>query len=112
MTAILQKRRSRLASHDSVRGGQNGSKAFQRLLADRSIDCSMSRSDNVWNNAGIESYFSSLKTERIGQNIYRTQNESQVDVFDCIDRFYNSRRLHSTISYESPITLEAKMRFA
>ena len=49
----------------------------------------MSRSGNVWDNAATESFFSSLKTERIGRKTYRTRNHAKADVFDYIERFYN-----------------------
>ena len=72
----------------------------------------MSRAGNVWDNEAVESFFSSLKTERIGQKLYRTRDEARADVFDYIERFYNPRRRHSTIGYESPMAFEAKMRLA
>jgi len=64
----------------------------------------MSRSGNVWDNAAIESFFSSLKTERIARKIYRTKNAAKADVFNCIERFYNTNRLHSPIGYVSPLS--------
>ena len=48
----------------------------------------MSRSGNVWDNAAMESFFSSLKTERIGRKVYRTRDAARADVFDYIERFY------------------------
>jgi putative transposase len=68
----------------------------------------MSRSGNVWDNAAMESFFSSLKTERIERKIYRTRNEARADVFDYIERFYNSIRRHSTIGYVSPVGSSAR----
>ncbi|MEH2483228.1 transposase InsO family protein [Nitrobacteraceae bacterium AZCC 2146] len=59
-------------------------------MADSGIVCSMSRSGNVWDNAAMESFFSSLKTERTARKIYRTRNEARADVFDYIERFYNA----------------------
>jgi putative transposase len=53
-------------------------------------------------NAAMESFFSSLKTERTSNKTYRTRNEAKADVFDYIERFYNSKRRHSTIGYLSP----------
>jgi putative transposase len=72
------------------------SEQFQRLMADNGVDCSMSRSGNVWDNAAMESFFSSLKTERIGSKVYRTRHAARADVFDYIERFYNAIRRHST----------------
>jgi putative transposase len=56
-------------------------------MADSDITCSMSRSGKVLDNAAMESFFSSLKTERIARTIYRTRNEAKADVFDYIERF-------------------------
>jgi putative transposase len=67
-----------------------------------------SRSGNVWDNAATESFFSSLKTERIARKVYRTRDEAKADVFDYIERFYNTKRRHSTIGYLSPMEFEMK----
>ena len=98
--------------HHSDRGSQYSSEQFQRLMADNGVVCSMSRSGNVWDNAAMESFFSSLKTERIARRIYRTRDEARADVFDYIERFYNTRRRHSTIGYLSPMEFEMKAEFA
>ena len=92
--------------HHSDRGSQYTSEQFQRLLSDHGITCSMSRSGNCWDNAAMESFFSSLKTERIGRKIYRTRDEARADVFDYIERFYNVKRRHSAIGYKSPMEFE------
>ncbi len=75
---------------------------FQRLLADNGITCSMSRAGNVWDNSAMESFFSSLKTERTARKVHRTRDEARADVFDYIERFYNPRRRHSKLGYLSP----------
>jgi transposase InsO family protein len=98
--------------HHSDQGSQYTSEAFQRLLADHGVDCSMSRSGNCWDNAAMESFFSSLKTERVSRRTYRTRDEAKADVFDYIERFYNPKRRHSTIGYLSPIAFEEKMALA
>ncbi|HEX2693567.1 MAG TPA: IS3 family transposase [Gemmatimonadaceae bacterium] len=98
--------------HHSDRGSQYTSDQFQRLMADHGVTCSMSRSGNVWDNAAMESFFSSLKTERIARRIYRTRDEARADVFDYIERFYNTKRRHSTIGYLSPMEFEMKAGFA
>ena len=76
------------------------------LMADNGVTCSMSRSGNVWDNAPMESFFSSMKTERIGRKTYRTRNQARADVFDYIERFYNPTRRHSTLGYLSPVDFE------
>lgn len=76
------------------------------------ITCSMSRSGNVWDNAAMESFFSSLKTERTARKVYRTRNDARADVFDYIERFYNPKRHHSTLGYLSPNDFETKVGLA
>ncbi len=88
------------------------SEQFQRLVADSGIVYGMSRSGNVWDNAAMESCFSSLKTERTERKTYRTRNEARADVFDYIERFYNATRRHSTIGYLSPVEFERKVGLA
>jgi len=92
--------------HHSDQGSQYTSEQFQRLMADHSITCSMSRSGNVWDNAAMESFFSSLKTERCARKVYRTRDDARADVFDYIECFYNPRRRHSTLGYLSPVEFE------
>ena len=91
---------------------QYSSEQFQRLMADHGVVCSMSRSGNVWDNAAMESFFSSLKPERTARKTYRTRDEARADVFDYIERFYNARRRHSTIGYLSPMEFETKAGLA
>jgi putative transposase len=98
--------------HHSDQGSQYSSEQFQRLMVDSGIVCSMSRSGNVWDNAAMESFFSSLKTERTARKTYRTRNEAKADVFDYIERFYNGIRRHSTIGYISPVEFERKVGLA
>jgi putative transposase len=81
-------------------------------MADNGVDCSMSRSGNVWDNAAMESFFSSLKTERIGRKADPTRDAASADVFDYIERFYNTIPRHSTIGYLSPAEFERKVGLA
>ncbi|MBS0579091.1 MAG: transposase [Proteobacteria bacterium] len=83
-------------------GKSNTSELFQRLLTDNGLTCSMSRSGNVWDNSAMESFFSSLKTERCHRKVYSTRDQARADVFDYVERFYNPRRRHSTLGYLSP----------
>jgi putative transposase len=66
----------------------------------------------VWDNAAMESFSSSLKTERTGRKLYRTRDDAKSDLFDYIERFYNPKRRHSTISYLSPMEFETQAGFA
>ena len=104
--AIWRRGRPQTLLHHSDQGSQYTSEPFQRLMADHGIACSMSRSGNVWDNAAMESFFSSLKIERIRRRIYRTRDDARADVFDYIERFYNPTRRHSTIGYVSPVDFE------
>ena len=94
--------------HHSDRGTQYTSEAFQRLLASLKITCSMSRSGNVWDNSVMESFFSSLKTERTNRKHYATRNAARADVFDYIERWYNPTRRHSTLGNISPAKFEER----
>ena len=68
----------------------------------------MSRAGNVWDNSAMESFFSTLKTERIDRKVYRSRDAARADVFDCVERFHNPRRRHSTLGHLSPLELEAR----
>ena len=83
-----------------------GAVAVRRKLRRDDVVCSMSRSGHVLDNAAIESFFSSLKTERTARKTYRLRDEAKADVFDYIERFYNPKRRHSTIGYLSPMEFE------
>ena len=80
-------------------------------MSDHGVVCSMSRSRNVWDNAAMGSFFSSLKTERTARKTYRTRDQAKADVFDYIECFYNPKR-HSTIGYLSPVEFERQAGFA
>jgi putative transposase len=92
--------------HHSDGGSLYQSEQFQRLMADNGVIYSMSPSGNVWDNAAMESFFSSLKTEKIGKKIYMARDEAKAEVFDYIERFYNPVSRHSTIGYLSPVEFE------
>ena len=94
MMAIWRRGKPDALLHHSDRGSQYTSEQFQRLMADHGVVCSMSRSGNVWDNAAMESFFSSLKTERTTRRMYRTRDDAKADVFDYIERFYNRASEH------------------
>lgn len=108
LMAIWRRGKPDALLHHSDRGSQYTSEQFQTLMADHGLTCSMSRSGNVWDNAAMESFFSSLKTERTARKVYRTRDQARADVFDYIERFYNPQRRHSTIGYVSPMEFERK----
>ena len=112
MTALWRRGRAEALLHHSDQGSQYTSEQFQRLMADQGVACSMSRAGNCWDNAAMESFFSSLKTERTARKTYRTRDEAKADVFDYIERFYNPRRRHSTLGYLSPVAFEEQAALA
>ncbi len=81
-------------------------------MADHGVTSSMSLSGNCWDNAAMESFFSSLKTERTARKTCRTRDDAGADLFDYIERYYNLQRRHSTIGYMSPMDFEMKARLA
>jgi putative transposase len=112
MMAVWRRGKPRMLLHHSDQGSQYTSEAFQRLLADAGVTCSMSRTGNVWGNAVMESFFSSLKTERVAGKVYPTRDQARADVFDYIERFYNPKRRHSTLGYLSPAEFEMQAKLA
>lgn len=89
--------------HHSDRGVQYASAAFQAKLAQFQMTCSMSRKGNCWDNAPTESFFNSLKNERVHGSRYRTRAQARDDVFQYIEGFYNRYRRHSTLGQISPV---------
>jgi len=92
--------------HHSDRGRQYASHAFQELLRDHNITCSMSRKGNCWDNAMMESFFATLKKERVYHETYATREAARQSVFEYIELFYNTRRRHSALGYLSPEQFE------
>ena len=89
--------------HHSDRGSQYASLAFQNRLKEYGMVCSMSRKGNCWDNAPTESWFNSLKNERVHGLRYATRAEMTAASFEYIEVFYNRRRRHSTLGYKSPM---------
>ena len=88
--------------HHSDQGSQYCSLDFQKLLASYSMLSSMSRKGDCFDNAVAESFFSTLKTERIFLSNYKTREEAKRSIVEYVEMFYNSRRLHSYLGYVSP----------
>jgi putative transposase len=93
--------------HHSDRGVQYACEAYQRLLADHGIVCSMSGVGNCYDNAVMESFFSTLKTECVYQHSFATREQARRAIFEYIEVNYNRNRLHSSLGYVSPETFEA-----
>ncbi|HIE66129.1 MAG TPA: hypothetical protein EYQ01_10070 [Nitrospira sp.] len=92
----------------SDRGSQYCSHNFLNLLKTHKMLSSMSRKGNCWDNTVAESFFGSLKTERVYFSKYNTREEARRDVVDYIKMFYNSKRWHSTLGYLSPREFEER----
>ena len=90
----------------SDRGSQYCSNDFQKMLEIHGMVSSMSRKGNCWDNAVAESFFGSLKTERVFFANYKTREEAKRDIVDYIEMFYNSNRRHSYLGYISPKAFE------
>ena len=91
------------------RGSQYASKVYRELLLANGIKGSMSRKGDCWDNAVVESFFGSMKQERVQWKNYQTRFEAQQDILNYITMFYNSHRLHSYLDYKSPNDYESEM---
>jgi len=104
--AISQRRPEAGLLHHSDRGSQYACDVFQDLLGDNGIVCSMSRKGNCWDNACMESFFGSLKTEWVRDKKYSSFTEAKKDIFKYVEIFYNRRRRHASLGYLSPAAYE------
>ena len=95
--------------HHSDRGVQYASEDYRQMLAKHGIEVSMSNKGDCWDNAVMESFWSTLKTERVYQEHYATREEAKASIFEYIEVFYNRKRLHSSLGYVSPETFEASL---
>jgi putative transposase len=100
--AIWQRQPNKGLIHHSDRGSQYASKDFRRLVKIHGIKGSMSRKGDCWDNAVVESFFGTLKQERVHWQNYQTRYEAQQDILQYISMFYNSERIHSYLDYMSP----------
>lgn len=106
MMAVWRRRPKAPVMIHSDQGSQFGSDDFNRWCKDNRLVPSMSRRGNCWDNAVAESFFSSLKKERIKRRIYASRQEARSDVFDYIEAFYNRKRRHSHLDQMSPFAFE------
>jgi len=104
--AICRRRPKPGAIFHSDRGSQYCSLDFQKLLKSHGLISSMSRKGDCWDNAVVERFFGSLKTERVVFTKYKTRDEAKQDIIDYIEMFYNSKRSHSYLGYFSPLEFE------
>lgn len=106
LMAVWRRRPKQEVIIHSDQGIQYGSDDWSRFCRDHKLKASMSRRGNCLDNAVAESFFSSLKKERIRRRIYRTREEARSDVFDYIEVFYNRKRRHSHLGQVSPYEFE------
>ena len=95
--------------HHSDRGSQYTGQAFQELLAENNIASSMSGRGNCYDNAPVESFFGTLKTELVNHAVYQTRQEAMTDIFFYIEGFYNRSRRHSSLGFLSPADFKAAL---
>ena len=93
--------------HHSDRGSQYASHQIRDILVNSHTQLSMSRRANCWDNAVMESFWGTLKNEWVHHQKYKTRAEAKTDIFEYIEGFYNTVRLHSTLGYLSPVEFEA-----
>lgn len=105
MMAVKRRRPKKTVIH-SDQGCQYGSDDWRRFCKKNRLEPSMSRRGNCWDNAVAESFFASLKKERIKKRIYNTRETATIDISDYIESFYNPRRRHSHIGGVSPDDFE------
>lgn len=96
--------------HHSDRGIQYASQQYRQLLQSHQILSSMSAQGNCYDNASMESFFSTLKSELIGRQSWSTHPELKLAIFDYVETFYNRKRLHSSLNYQSPTQFEEQYR--
>lgn len=94
----------------SDRGSQYASREYQQLLKEQEIICSMSRKGDCWDNAVMERFFRSLKSELIDHQRYLTKDQARKDIIQYIEMFYNSKRLHSYLGYKNPLHFESECK--
>ncbi len=94
--------------HHSDRGSQYASHEYQKILKLHRIRASMSRKGNCWDNAPTERFFSSLKREWIGDQIYQNKEAAKRDIREFVAVYYNAFRPHSTLGYQTPLAFEKR----
>lgn len=104
--AVEQRTPSAELLHHSDQGSQYTSQTYRDALAEQQMIVGMSRCGNCYDNAVTESFFATLKTERVYRRVYATKAQAKQDIVTYIEGFYNTRRRHSTLGYVSPVAFE------
>jgi putative transposase len=108
--ALTQRRPDPELILHSDRGAQFASAAYRQVLSSHRLVASMSRKGNCYDNAFIESFWSTLKYELVYHQRFTTHTQARTAIFDYIESFYNRTRLHSSLAYQSPISFESKLK--
>ncbi|MGH8092702.1 MAG: IS3 family transposase [Chthoniobacterales bacterium] len=108
--ALRQRQPTRALIVHSDRGSQFASAAYRQVMAAHGLLASMSRAGNCYDNAFIESFWSTLKYELVYHHRFATRAEARTAIFDYIETFYNRTRLHSSLAYQSPINFESQLK--
>jgi putative transposase len=95
--------------HHSDRGVQYSSEDYMHLLKSFSMEPSMSAKGDCWDNAAMESFWATLKTELVNHEHYANHDQARASIFEYIEVFYNRKRLHSSLGYQSPEAFEASL---
>jgi transposase InsO family protein len=106
--AITQRRPGRELVHHSDRGSQYACDAYRNALAEIGAKRSMSRRGDCWDNAPVESFFGSLKRELLDGEVFASRMQGRKAVWEYVERYYNRRRRHSVLDYQSPAAYEMK----
>jgi putative transposase len=104
--AHLQRQPAQGCLHHSDRGCQYASAAYRHLLAALGLEASMSRAGNCYDNAAMESFWSTLKSELVHRQSFATRAEARTAIFEYVEVFYNRQRLHSALGYQTPVDFE------
>jgi transposase InsO family protein len=110
MMAVRKRKPDKGLMVHSDRGSQYASALYQNTIRNHGFVCSMSRKGNCWDNAPSESFFHTLKTELTHHRHYQSRQEAKQEIFEYIEVFYNRKRRHSTIGYQTPLGYENEYR--
>jgi putative transposase len=104
--ALAQRRPHPRTLHHSDRGSQYACDEYRKLLQQHGITCSMSRKGDCWDNAVVESFFATLKSELVNDIRWQSRDHARAAIAGYIEGWYNRRRRHSTLGYLSPVQFE------
>ena len=104
--ALENRKSDHTVMHHSDQGGEYTNKDYQALLNEHQMNISMSRRANCYDNAVVESFFKTIKSELTRKQKFTTQDEARSAIFEYIEIFYNRKRIHSTLGYLSPVEYE------